>query len=124
VAYLQESNYLGSIGAQHYYARIEAHSPSNLDETEGELLLLGCYGTERDEIDNWISRIDVTVERRLTKVEKDMNDEVIGAVGDWTYRFNLESEAKAAGVKLFLARFEPGWVLISGDDCDLILAQT
>jgi len=57
--------------------------------------------------------------RILSKVEKDFNDEPIGKVGDETVRFNDESSARKAAIKMFYEKFATGWVLESEDGQNL-----
>ena len=127
VARLVESNMLGSIEATHCYSHVATWSLNNHDHTEDKTYSSAGYGPERDEIQSYLNGLRINAKRRLTKVEKDMSGELIGKVGDWTYRFNTEASAKAAGIKTFLARFGPGWLLVedefSGDDIK-VLAET
>lgn len=123
-ATLDESNLLFSIGASHYYAKIEAFGPGLKDLTDGSIYSSGGYGPEFDKIQDFLRSIHLEVERRLTKLEKDLNGETIGKIGQWTYRFNSEADARAAALITFPKRFAPGWVLIDGNDCDKILLET
>lgn len=68
--------------------------------------------------------IRLDAERRLTKVEKDLFGDVIGKIGEWTYRFNTPDEAKASGIRTFKDRFTPGWILVSEYNNKEILAET
>ena len=123
IAIFRESTYVETcaIGALHYYARIEVYGPSIHDETDKSTY----WGGSSD--DPPFGSLTIQATRILTKVEKDLSDEVIGKIGDSTYRFNTEAEAKEAGIAMFKKRFGPGWVLVpdSWDEGDRpILAET
>lgn len=112
VARLTERSWVGTmaIEAIHYYGRIELGHPSgfHIDENGRESWSGGYMGKNAPDL--W--DISLNVVRRLTKVEKDGNDEVIGKVGDWTYRFNTPEEVRPAAINLFKRKFAPGWVLV------------
>lgn len=110
VARLVESNFIGSIGGMHYYAKIKVNSPwwSENGDKGGHA---GYGGKNKPELRG----IDLEAKRILRKRERDMGGELIGRIGQETYRFNTPKEAKEAAIKLFLERFAPGWVLC-GDD--------
>lgn len=121
---LEESNLLFSIGASHYYAKIEAYSPGCYSYDEGTNYCSAGYGKEREDLAGYLGRIVIEAQRRLVKVEKDMAGERIGKKGDWTYRFNSEAEAREAAIRTFKERFAPGWILFDGDDCTKVIAET
>ena len=127
-ARLSLSTFVGTcaIGGMHYYARIETRSPDQLNKTENHLYSRAGYGPERPEYH--LSGLRIQAQRRLTKVEKDMNGEPIGKIGDYTYRFNTEAASKAAAIRTFKRRFEPGWALVLDDiddnGDDIIIAET
>lgn len=111
---LEQSSWNGiSIGAMHYYASIEVPSPDIRDKAEPRILSCGGYGPEQPK--EYLSRIKIEAKRRITKVEKDMNDEPIGKIGDMTYRFNDSQSAREAAIATFKARFAPGWVLVDAE---------
>lgn len=108
------STYVGTmaIGAQHYYATITTNSPQYRDTvTDKSWSGYSGGGPERH-----FYGLRMEAKRRLTKVEKDLSGEVIGKIGEKTYRFNLPEEAKAAALKMFKERFAPGWVLMGNDE--------
>lgn len=122
IARLELSNLLYSAGASHYYAKIRGGAPSCKDTVTGEQ----WGGSSRGGPDDHLGSLHIEVRRRLTKVEKDMSGEVIGKVGDLTYRFNSEAESKAVGIKVFKRRFAHGWVLVCQNEEgeDEIIAET
>ena len=102
------SSFIGSIGAQHYYASLNVFSPTISNGKQ--LFFCGGYGG-KDRPDDMLNPLRIEAKRRLTKVEKDMNGEVLGEIGDITYRFNTEKEAEEAAIALFKRKFAPGWRL-------------
>ncbi len=124
VARLIESTFVdtAAIGAMHWYARIEVWSPGVLDKTENHEYCSAGYGPDKPEAH--LQGIRLSAQRRVTKVEKDQNDEPICKVGEYTWRFNSAKDAKAAALKLFKKKFEPGWVLVSEDDTEKVIAET
>lgn len=111
---LQLSSYVGTaaIGAMHYYAKL--NFDARVLDDKG--ISHGGYVGKLCPIDNRHFSLNVT--RRLTKVERDMNGEVLGKVGEDTYRFNTKSDAYKAALRLFAKKFGPGWVLILEDSID------
>lgn len=101
-----------SLGAMHYYGRVEIPSLNASCNGSGEF---GGYlgGTEPKEIDG----IDFQAERKLMRVERDMNDDIIGKIGEMTTRFNDEKSAGLASLKLAADNFEGDWV-VSFEDVD------
>lgn len=125
IAVLNETTYIGSIGGMHYYGSINVIQPGGkcLSDGDAEFSHGGYLGKNAPSMDSL--RIQVT--RRLTKVERDMNGEVIGKVGERTYRFNEEKDVRPAAIKLFKKKFGPGWILVpdSWDDGERpILCET
>ena len=119
IARLHITSYLGSIGAMHYYGNIEASCPSGVTTENGKRCAHGGYmGKNAPEM----TRLSIQAQRRLTKVEKDMAGEVIGKIGDWTYRFNREADVLPAAVKTFKRKFGPGWVVV--DDESKVICET
>lgn len=123
VARLIESTFVdtAAIGAMHWYARIEVWSPDVLDVTEGRQYSSAGYGPDKPEAH--LQSMRLSAQRRVTKVEKDMNDEPICKVGEYTWRFNSAEEAKAAALRMFKEKFEPGWVLVHEDGTEKVIAE-
>jgi len=124
---LVEDTFVGSMaaGAMHYYARLKVYSPGWTVEGNEPGIVHGGYGGKRKPP---LHPISLDARRVLTKVERDMSGEVVGKIGETTYRFNDPESAKAAAIKLFHTRFGPGWVLIGecmGDADDYpVIAET
>ena len=123
--YLKISSYVGTcaIGAMHWYARVEVGSLGWKEEGEE-----GIYsGFGGGNIPKEIESIEIDVSRRLTKVERDMNDEVIGKIGDTTWRFNSEQDAGMAGLRAVQAAFEGDWIVCfeacNGGDYEFPLSE-
>jgi hypothetical protein len=115
VAELSYRTWVGTmaIGAMHFYAEIKVSGPSV--QIKGEkYLCCGGYGPERP----YFASLDMKVKRRLTKVEKDMDDLPVGKIGDWTHRFNLPTDLLPAALANFKKKFGPGWVLVGHRECD------
>lgn len=117
IARFSTSSYVGTcaIGAMHYYGRIDISTPS-CKQTHKDGTTSGGHGGYMGKQAPEIEPISIQVQRRLTRVERDMDGDVIGGVGDWTYRFNRESDVLPAAIKTFKRKFEPGWVLLGYDD--------
>lgn len=109
IVYLKQSNFLYSIGAQHYYAELSVDYPMIKDHTENRILMTGGYGDNKPKI---IDCLKIEVQRKLTKFEKDLSGSPIGKIGDMTIRFNLPQDAIKSGIELFKKRFSKGWILI------------
>ena len=127
-ATLVESTFVGTcaIGAMHYYARIKVSTPGWQNEGKGADCTCGGYGGKAQPR---MEPISIDAERVLTKLEKDMDGRPVGRIGEKTYRFNDEASARAAGIKVFLENFGPGWVLVAseipeGADEPPVLAET
>lgn len=128
IARLEQSSYVGTsaIGAMHWYGRIEVHCPSGETVENGKKCWHGGYmGKKAPEI----SSLAVQVQRRISRVEKDMAGEVIGKIGEYTYRFNAEKDVLPHAIKTFKRKFGPGWVLIDAyadmvNDKPKILCET
>lgn len=122
IATLIETNWLGSIGAMHYYARIRVFAPSwSVNGDDGGH---GGYGGKNCPK---LEEIGIDAERILTRLEKDMNDEPLGKIGESTTRFNSPEDARKAGIAAFLKHFAAGWVLMpeyQDDDSETLLAET
>lgn len=105
-----------SPGAIHYYAKITFGAPNNIEvgKERENCWSQGGYGPDRP--DDWLSSSLISVRRRLTKIEKNLDGEPIGAIGDMTNQFNTEKEAWNAGIQHFKDHFGPGWVLEGNDD--------
>lgn len=115
VAELILSDWLGSIGAMHYYARIESggiYGRYVADKRDG---FGHCGYMGKSCPTDHLKEISIRAKRILSKLEKDMNGDPLGRIGEETERFNTPAEAKAAAVKLFQAKFEPGWILVCND---------
>ena len=121
-ARLIESNFLSSRSASHYYASIAASGPSIQVATT--IYELGGYGQERDALEDYLGPISIEAERRLTKVEWDLNGGLIGKIGDWTFRFNSNAEAREAAIGTFRDRFAPGWALFEKFDHESPIHET
>lgn len=123
---LEESNFLGSIGAMHYYATIQFYSPDIYNHSKKKLYSCSGYGEEYGKIKEWIPCGSIQAKRRLKKLEKDMYGELIGKVGDMTGRFNSKEDAVKGGIETFKLRFAPGWVLTgwNEDEEQIKLAET
>lgn len=108
-------SWIGSIGAMHYYAKITVESATVVNVTEGTRGHGGYVGVPKDSpLQEHIKReLSLCAQRRLSKVEKDMNGEVLGKIGDMTDRFNTPTEAREAAIRMFKKRFAPGWVLVA-----------
>jgi hypothetical protein len=109
-ARLVESNFLFSKSASHYYASITASAPSI--QVGSTIYEIAGYGPERDALEDYLGPINIEAQRRLTKVEKDLNGNLIGKIGEWTYRFNSNTEARQAAIRTFRERFASGWALL------------
>lgn len=112
-AQLTLSSFAGGVcfGAMHYYARIEARADvGRPEETYGGH---GGYLGKRCPIND--RHIRVEAKRPIKRGEKDANGEPIGRAGELTYRFNTEKEAYETALKVFMARFGPGWCLVLQD---------
>jgi len=121
-ARLVESNFLYSTTASHYYASIAASGPFiQVDKTIYEL---AGYGPEKDALEDFLGPINIEAQRRLTKVEKDLNRNPIGKIGDWTYRFNSNTEAREAAIRTFKERFAAGWALLEESDHENPIEET
>lgn len=109
VAHLIESSFTGglSIGAMHFYGRIEVPQVGAFNDKDN-----GYHGGYLGKNAPKIRCLSIQVTRRLTKVEKDMAGEVIGKIGDYTYRFNSEEDVLPEAIKTFKRKFGPGWVLV------------
>ena len=118
VARLRCSSFAGSIGAMHTYGKIEVHGPMCHDLTENQTYSMAGYGLEypRDHID----RLIISVTRRLTKVESDMNGDPLGGIGEFVNQFYTEAEVRDRAPVTFGQKFAPGWVLIDEDTNDVI----
>jgi len=113
VVELSESTYVGScaLGAMHYYARFIVRT--GVEDKKGSSFG-GYLGKATPKEYN--SRLTFDAVRRLTKVEKDMDGDVLGRVGDCTSRFNTPKEAREAAIAGFLKCFGPGWILRGEDE--------
>ncbi|HWX18758.1 MAG TPA: hypothetical protein VN578_02520 [Candidatus Binatia bacterium] len=107
-ATLVEADYIGSIGAMHYYAKIRAWSPNW--SVNGDKGGHGGYGGKSMPK---LEPISIEAKRVLKVREFDANGKLIGKVGDETYRFNSPKAARAAALRAFRKHFAPGWVLVS-----------
>lgn len=119
-----ETSWVGTqaFGASHYYARIDVARPSI--RVGNDLYSMAGYGPEYPE--HHLESLSIKVSRRLSKVEKDINGEVIGAIGDKTTRFDHPETARSAAIQTFLRKFGPGWVLCeeTEEESDKIIAET
>jgi hypothetical protein len=115
VATLILSSFQGTIGAMHHYGRIDCGHVGG--KVTGET---GVHGGYMGKKAPRLMHLSLTVERRLSKVEKDMNGDPIGRIGDWTYRFNEEDDVLPRAIELFKAKFGPGWVLVDEYDRKLL----
>ena len=119
VATLEQSSYIGiSIGAIHYYAAIRVHD--NGWSCDGKGCHMGYGGKNKPQF----SGLKIDAQRRLTRLEKDMNGRPIGKIGESTIRFNTEKGAREAAIAIFKRKFSPGWVLESEDCSEKIIAET
>lgn len=98
------SSWVGTmaIGASHYYGRVKGDRPGIYDCDEKCYYALGGYGDNAPDF----SDFSFDAKRVLQKVEKDLSDEVIGKVGDETYRFNYPQDALQAAIQLVLENFK------------------
>lgn len=119
---LQVSSWAG-YGGMHTYASLKVGSPWWTEE--GSNGRHGGYGGKKAP---QLEHISLDVKRVLTKVEKDLNGERVGKIGEETYRFNDKETATAAAIALFKKRFGPGWVLVGEDMGDAddypVIAET
>ena len=124
IAYLKQSTYVGTcaIGAIHYYGRIDARRAGAIRLRDGALC--GGYMGKNAPGSDVYFNIDLQIERRISKVEKDWAGDVVGKIGEMTYRHNKPDHIVALGIKLFKQKFGPGWVLLSDEDCTVVLCET
>jgi hypothetical protein len=109
-ARLVESDFLSSSSASHYYASIAASGPSI--QVGSTIYEIAGYGPERDALEDYLGPINIEAERRLSRVEWDLSGKTLGRIGDWTFRFNSDVEARQAAIRTFRKRFAPGWALL------------
>lgn len=120
-------SYVGTVaaGAMHWYAKVCAQRPQVIDLNEEEKWLHGGYLGKTAPHLKW-REFDAT--RKVTKVEKDMSDEVVAKVGDETYRFNDERSAFFAMIKVLKDNFGAGWIanleLTEGGCYDIPVTET
>lgn len=108
IANLKLSSYteIGSAGAMHWYARIKA----SVRCVSGTRRFSGYLpGAPHRNIGDDIE-LDAT--RPIRAGERDAWGRRIGQRGEPTTGFMTKDEARKAAIKLFHARFGPGWVLI------------
>lgn len=118
VCRLKVSSMLGmDIEALHVYAKLTPANPYVMVRGAPNVTAGGYLGNNapaRQAMD----LSSITVMRVLRVVEKDARGRALCKVGEDTCRFNSQRAARAAAVKLFLARFPPGWVLLEEDEFD------
>jgi len=99
----------------HYYARVTSNRPSIYRVDDGTWFCAGGYGADAPE--NYSHDFDAR--RKLVRVEHDLDGNVVGRVGDYTYRFNDARKALQACIDVTLKEFEDDnekWV-IRFEDC-------
>lgn len=118
------STYKGGycITAIHYYANIKIPSPCIKDITKNAIYGIGGYGPEQPK--EYLNSINIQVVHILTKLEYDLEDELLGKIGETTTRFNTEEESKQAAINFFKKKFSPGWILKGEDLDEPIYAET
>lgn len=82
----------------HYYAKINVSSPPLIDNKGKIHHISGYLGKKAPD---YKGGFNIDVERKVKKVEKDMQGTVLCKVGEYTYRFNTPKEALNQG-KLYL----------------------
>ncbi len=103
------SSWMGiSIGAMHYYAKIHVDTPRIISNGDKKRSHCGYVGKNKPEE---LNSLDLDARRKLTKVEKDVWDEVIGKIGEMTYRFNDAASAAIAAFKLVKEKFIGDWTV-------------
>ena len=124
IARLKLSSYteMGSAGASHWYAKIEAFVQAR---HEGSNMTSGGYIHDAP-YDDVADSIDIRVHKKLKKLTKDAWGRVVGKRGDITTRIETKEEARELAIKTFLERFGPGWALVESPDYDeeVIVATT
>lgn len=126
IIYRCVSTYIGGscFGAMHWYSELRAYGTSIRYLDTNEVVSMGGYGPEQEKIQWYLRGITIRAQRRITKVEHDLADELIGKIGEYTTRFNTAEDAMASSLKLFTGRFEPGWILLDEEDYTKVLAET
>lgn len=96
------TSYIGSLGAMHYYARINGEKPEIYDADEKQYYMCGGYGDNKPCLYGIFS-FDAL--RILTSIELDMSNEPLGDIGDETGKFNSPLEAFDAAIDAALENF-------------------
>jgi hypothetical protein len=97
-----------ALGAMHWYARIEPDAPKIIDANKPNG---GTYGGYMGKNAPSLKRRSYEVERRLTKVERDMNRAIIGKKGDYTGRYNDPKTLFFDMIKALKEKFGAGWIV-------------
>ena len=99
--------------ATHYYARMLSYNVhSKVLETTDEYTKVGeVSSVSHNNLPKESKHIEIRVTRRITKVEKHLNGEVIGRIGDYTECFNSKEDAIQMSIKQFKRIFKGRWSL-------------
>jgi hypothetical protein len=97
-----------AIGAMHWDAHIEPDSPDIVDLNDPR------GGTHSGFVGKAAPRIErrrLKIERLLTKVERDMNREIIGKKGEYTGRYNDPKTPFFDMMRALKEKFGAGWIV-------------
>jgi hypothetical protein len=99
------NSYCYSINAIHWYAKVVIPCPRIAVDGDTNVSV-----NTKERLDCRLAPINIDIQRKMVKLERDLSGEPLGKVGDWTYRFNSKEGAYAAAIAFIKEGFSTDWL--------------